>query len=233
MSEEEKTVQEKDRESKVTFYDIVKNEEIKTYLEKGDKYIGTMGFTNHSLLHAQRAAKVAYTILTALNFDKRTAELARIAGYIHDIGNVVNRIDHAQSSAVIAFNILTRLGMEPREIAKVIAAIGNHDEGTGTPVNQVAAALILADKTDVRRSRVRNREASSFDIHDRVNYAVTQSDVTVLTDKTIRLDLKIDTEICSLVDYFEIFLSRMLMCKRAADFLGTTFELIINDTKLI
>ncbi|MBE5040392.1 HD domain-containing protein [Ructibacterium gallinarum] len=222
-----------ERGAGVTFYDIVKNEEIKTYLEKGDKYIGTMGYTDHSLLHAQRAAKVAYSILTALNYDKRTAELARIAGYIHDIGNVVNRIDHAQSSAVIAFHILTRLGMEPREIAKVIAAIGNHDEGTGTPVNHIAAALILADKTDVRRSRVRNREMSSFDIHDRVNYAVTQSDVSVLHDKTIRLELKIDTEICSLMDYFEIFLTRMVMCKRAADSLGTSFELIINGTKLV
>lgn len=219
-------------QSLVTFQDIVKNKEIKTYLEKGDKYLGTLGYTNHSLLHAQRAAKVAHDILTALHFDKRTAELARIAGYIHDIGNVVNRIDHAQSSAVIAFQILTRMGMEPREIAKVIAAIGNHDEGTGTPVNQVAAALILADKSDVRRSRVRNRDRSAFDIHDRVNYAVTQSDISVLDDRTIRLDLKIDTEICSLMDYFEIFLTRMAMCKRAADFLGTSFELVINGTKL-
>ncbi len=222
-----------EEEKLVTFQDIVKNAEIKTYLEKGNKYIGTLGYTDHSLLHAQRAAKVAHMIMTALNFDKRTAELARIAGYIHDIGNVVNRIDHAQSSAVIAFNILTRLGMEPNEIAKVIAAIGNHDEGTGTPVNQIAAALIIADKTDVRRSRVRTRDQMAFDIHDRVNYAATQSDVTVLADKTIRLDLKIDAEICSLIDYFEIFLARMLMCRRAADFLGTKFELIINDTKLI
>lgn len=216
----------------VTFQDIVKNKEIKTYLEMGDKYLGTLGLTNHSLLHAQRAAKVAHDILTALHFDKRTAELARIAGYIHDIGNVVNRIDHAQSSAVIAFGILTRMGMEPREIAKVIAAIGNHDEGTGTPVNQVAAALILADKSDVRRSRVRNRDRSAFDIHDRVNYAVTQSDIAVCSDKVIRLELAIDNEICSVMDYFEIFLTRMAMCKRAADFLGTGFELFINDTKL-
>lgn len=217
----------------VTFQDIVKNAEIKTYLEKGDKYIGTLGITDHSLLHAQRAAKVAHLILTALNFDKRTAELARIAGYMHDIGNVINRIDHAQSSAVLSFNILTRLGMEPKEIAKIVAAIGNHDEGTGAPVNQIAAALILADKTDVRRSRVRTRDKLAFDIHDRVNYAATKSDVTVLADKTIRLELEIDINICSLIDYFEIFLTRMLMCRRAADFLGTKFELIINDTKLI
>lgn len=217
----------------VTFQDIVKNSEIKTYLEKGDKYIGTMGYTDHSLLHAQRAAKIAHMILTSLNFDKRTAELARIAGYMHDIGNVVNRVDHAQSSAVIAFNILTRLGMSPNEIAKIVAAIGNHDEGTGTPVNQIAAALILADKTDVRRNRVRNREAVEFDIHDRVNFAATQAEVSVLKDKTICLDLKIDTEICSLMDYFEIFSTRMLMSRRAADFLGAKFSLIINDTKII
>lgn len=217
----------------VTFQDIVKNSEIKTYLEKGDKYIGTMGYTDHSLLHAQRAAKIAHMILTSLNFDKRTAELARIAGYMHDIGNVVNRVDHAQSSAVIAFNILTRLGMAPNEIAKIVAAIGNHDEGTGTPVNQIAAALILADKTDVRRNRVRNREAVEFDIHDRVNFAATQAEVSVLKDKTICLDLKIDTEICSLMDYFEIFSTRMLMSRRAADFLGAKFSLIINDTKII
>ncbi len=217
----------------VTFQDIVKNSEIKTYLEKGDKYIGTLGYTDHSLLHAQRAAKIAHMILTSLNFDKRTAELARIAGYMHDIGNVVNRVDHAQSSAVIAFNILTRLGMSPNEIAKIVAAIGNHDEGTGTPVNQIAAALILADKTDVRRSRVRNRDTAEFDIHDRVNYAATQADVSVLPNKTICLDLKIDTEICSLMDYFEIFSTRMLMSRRAADFLGAKFSLIINDTKII
>ena len=226
MSDENKT-----KQPQVTFQTIVKNSEIKTYLEKGDKYIGTMGYTNHSLLHVQRTAKVAYQILTELNFDKRTAELARIAGYMHDIGNVINRVDHAQSSALISFNILTRLGMEPNEIAKVIAAIGNHDEGTGAPVNPIAAALILADKTDVRRSRVRNRDMTAFDIHDRVNYAATNSDVDVLGNKAIRLTLKIDTSLCSIMDYFEIFLGRMLMCKKAADFLGTSFELIINDTK--
>lgn len=217
----------------VTFQDIVKNDEIKTYLEKGNKYIGTLGFTDHSLLHAQRAAKIAHMILTSLGFDKRTAELARIAGYMHDIGNVINRVEHAQSGAVIAFNILTRLGMEPREIAKIVAAIGNHDEGTGTPVNQIAAALIIADKTDVRRSRVRAREPLNFDIHDRVNYAATEANVEVMPDKIIRLDLKIDTELCSIMDYFEIFLARMLMSRRAADFLGCKFELLINDIKLI
>lgn len=217
----------------VTFEDIRNNAEIRTYIEKGNENLGVLGFTKHSIGHATKVSDMAARILEELNYDARTVELARIAGYMHDIGNCVNRTDHAHSGAIMAMTILRSMGMDAKEIATVMAAIGNHDEKTGTVVDAVSAALILADKTDVRRSRVRNREASSFDIHDRVNYAVTQSDVTVLTDKTIRLDLKIDTEICSLVDYFEIFLSRMLMCKRAADFLGTTFELIINDTKLI
>ena len=163
-----KNIQEE--EHLITFQDIVKDKEIKTYLEMGDKYLGTLGYTNHSLLHAQRVAKIAHMILISLNYDRRTAELARIAGYIHDIGNVINRADHAQSSAMMAFNILTRMGTAPLEIAKVIGAIGNHDEGTGIPVNSLASALIIADKTDVRRSRVKTRDNKDFDIHDRVNY---------------------------------------------------------------
>ena len=224
MSEEKKLV---------TYQDIIKNEEIKTYLEKGNKYIGTLGYTEHSMVHCQKVAKVANDILKSLGYDARTAELARIAGLMHDIGNVVNRVDHAQTGAFIAFEILTRLGMEPREIAKVISAIGNHDEGTGTAVNQISAALILADKTDVRRSRVRNFDRSKFDIHDRVNYAVERSKTAVLEGRVISLDMSIDTEICSIMDYFEIFSTRMIMCRRAADFLNAKFELIINGTKII
>ncbi|MCI5892196.1 MAG: HD domain-containing protein [Clostridiales bacterium] len=219
-------------EKKITFQDIVKNKEIKTYLEFGDKYLGTLGYTNHSLLHAQRVAKIANMILLSLSYDKRTAELARIAGYMHDIGNVINRADHAQSSAMMAFNILIRLGMAPAEISKIIAAIGNHDEGTGLPVNALAAALIIADKTDVRRSRVKTRDPNDFDIHDRVNYAAEVSEVTV-DDRVIKLKLKIDTEISSVSDYFEIFLTRMLMCKRAAESLDAKFELDINEIKLM
>lgn len=218
--------------NKITFQDIVKNKEIKTYLEYGDKYLGTLGYTNHSLLHAQRVAKIANMILLSLGYDKRTAELARIAGYMHDLGNVINRADHAQSSAMIAFNILTRLGVSPSEISKIIAAIGNHDEGTGLPVNAVAASLIIADKTDVRRSRVRNRDTGNFDIHDRVNYAAEVSEVTV-EERIIRLKLKIDTEISSVSDYFEIFMMRMLMCRRAAESLDASFELYVNDVKLM
>lgn len=220
-------------ENTVTFQDILQNEEIRMYLEKGDKYIGTMGFTEHSMVHSQRVAKVAYEILLALKYDVRTAELARIAGFMHDIGNVVNRIDHAQTGALMAYNILVRMGMSPREISKVIAAIGNHDEGTGTAVNQISAALILSDKTDVRRSRVRNKDFSKFDIHDRVNYAVEHSKVSVLEERVIQLELKIDTEICSLIDYFEIFLNRMIMCRRAADFLNGKFRLLINGAKMV
>lgn len=221
-----------DEKKLITFHDIVKNKEIKTYLEKGDKYLGTLGYTNHSLLHAQRVAKVAHNILTAFGYDKRTAELGRIAGYMHDIGNVVNRMDHAQTSAVMAFSILTRLGMDPNEIAKIIAAIGNHDEGSGTPVNQLASALIIADKTDVRRSRVKNRDYSTFDIHDRVNYAAVETDVHI-NNRKITLDLKIDTDICPVSEYFEIFLGRMVMCKKAAEAINGVFELMINDTKLM
>lgn len=216
----------------ITFQDIVKNKEIKTYLEMGDKYLGTMGYTNHSLLHAQRVAKIANMILLSLNYDKRSAELARIAGYVHDIGNVINRENHAQSSAMMAFNILVRLGMSPHEISKIIAAVGNHDEGTGIPVNVQAAALIIADKTDVRRSRVRKRYDENFDIHDRVNYAAVVSDVTV-EDRVIKLNLEIDTQISSVSDYFEIFLLRMLMCRRAAESLDAVFVLYVNGIKLM
>lgn len=219
-------------EKKITFQDIVKNKEVKTYLEFGDKYLGTLGYTNHSLLHAQRVAKIANTILLSLNYDKRTAELARIAGYMHDLGNVINRANHAQSSAMMAFNILVRLGMPSAEIAKIIAAIGNHDEGTGVPVNALAAALIIADKTDVRRSRVKKREPKDFDIHDRVNYAAEVSEVTI-EDRVIRLKLKINTEISTVSDYFEIFLTRMIMCRRAAEMLDAKFELNVNDVKLM
>jgi len=225
MSEKEKEL--------VTYQDIIKSEEVKMYLEKGNKYLGKLGYTEHSMVHCQKVAKVANDILKALGYDARTAELARIAGLMHDIGNVVNRVDHAQSGAFMAFSILTRMGMEPREIAKVISAIGNHDERTGVAVNQISAALILADKSDVRRSRVRNIDRSTFDIHDRVNYAVERSSIEVLEGRIISLDLDIDTEICSIMDYFEIFSTRMIMCRRAADFLNAKFELIINGTKII
>lgn len=219
----------------VTYEEIVADSEIRTYIEKGDRHIGTMGYTEHSFAHVKRVSKIAADILTKLgDSNERVIELARIAGYMHDIGNVVNRIDHAQTGAIMAFQLLSRMNMSPSEIASVAAAIGNHDEETGTAVNSISAALILADKTDVRRSRVRNRDRSTFDIHDRVNFAVENSETLTIPDKRIiRLILKIDTDICSLMDYFEIFLTRMMMCRRAADFLNATFELVINGTKLM
>lgn len=161
-------------------------------------------------------------------------ELAKIAGYIHDIGNMINREDHAQTGAVLCFNILTRLGMDSLEIATVVSAVGNHDEGVGSPINPVSAAIILSDKTDVRRSRVRNTDFATFDIHDRVNYAVRKGSVKICgEEKIIELDLTIDTSICPLMEYFEIFISRMILCRKAADFLSAKFTLTINGTKML
>jgi len=177
---------------------------------------------------------MAAYILTTLGYSEKDVELAKIAGYLHDIGNLVNRIDHSQSGAVMAFRILTDLGMPPEDVATVVTAIGNHDEGTGVPVNPISAALILADKTDVRRTRVRNTDLPSFDIHDRVNYSVEQSQLSIDDDKTgITLRLKIDTHYSSVMDYFEIFLGRMIMCRKAAEKLSLSFSLVINDQQVI
>jgi metal-dependent HD superfamily phosphatase/phosphodiesterase len=179
-------------------------------------------------------AETAGYILLALGYDARTAELAKIAGYLHDIGNLVNRKDHSQSGAVMAWSILNDMGCDPAEVATIVTAIGNHDEGTGVPVNAVAAAMILADKADVRRSRVRNTDLSTFDIHDRVNYSVTRSSLKINENKTqITLTLSVDTEFGSVMDYFEIFLQRMLLCRKAAEKLGLQFKLIINEQQLI
>lgn len=176
---------------------------------------------------------MASKILLTLGYSERDAELARIAGYLHDIGNVVNRTDHAQSGAVMAFRILDKMGADPEDIATIITAIGNHDESTAYPVNPIAAALILADKTDVRSSRVRNQDIANFDIHDRVNYSVKKSRVEIVKDSHIQLSLKIDTNICAVMDYFEIFLNRMVLCRKAAEKLGIEFWLIINSQRLI
>lgn len=220
--------------AEITFKDIKNNEEIRTYIQMGDNLLGILGFTEHAFAHVGKIAETAAHILMELGYSEREAELARIAAFMHDIGNAVNRVDHAQTGAIMAFNILTRVGMKPEEISLIISAIGNHDEGTGAPINVVSAALILADKTDVRRSRVRNQDFATFDIHDRVNYAVESSKVIVDSDiKSVLLDLTIDTEICSLMEYFEIFLARMMLCRKAAEFLGTRFELMMNGTKLL
>ncbi len=218
----------------ITFEEIKNNEHIKTYIKKADESLIALGYTEHSFAHVTKVSEMAKDILLKLGYSKREAELAQIAGYLHDIGNVINRVDHAQSGAVMAFRILDKLGAEPEEIATIITAIGNHDEGTAVAVNPVAAALILADKTDVRRSRVRNSDLSTFDIHDRVNYAVEESSTTISEDKkAIILNLKINTEISSVMDYFEIFLDRMLLCRKAAEKLNIKFQLIINSQILL
>jgi len=218
----------------VTFEDIRTSAEIRTYITQADASLIALGFTEHSFAHVTRCAQVAADILTRLGYPEREIELARIAAFMHDIGNVINRSDHAQSGAVMAFRILDNMGMPPAEVATVITAIGNHDEHTAFPVNAVAAALILADKTDVRRSRVRNQDFINFDIHDRVNYAVEHSDVVLDTQAgTITLTLTINTQVCAVMDYFEIFLQRMLLCRKAAEFFKLSFRLEINGQILL
>ncbi|MEG0897109.1 MAG: HD domain-containing protein [Ruthenibacterium sp.] len=218
----------------ITANDVKQNAQIKTYIEKADETLVALGFTEHSYAHVTRVAHFAEKVLADLGYPPRTCELAWIAGYMHDIGNVINRIDHAQSGAVMAFRILDKLGMDASEIATVCSAIGNHDESTAFPVNAVAAALILADKTDVRRSRVRNQAHASFDIHDRVNYAVEKA-TTMLTEdhKAVVLSLTIDTEMSPVMDYFEIFLDRMLLCRKAAEKLGLAFKLVVNGQNVM
>lgn len=192
------------------------------------------GYTEHSLRHIAIVSERAGRILKELGYDERTVELAQIAGYLHDIGNCVNRVDHAHSGAIIAYNILKEMGMDIKERTEIMMAIGNHDENTGTAVSDISAAIILADKSDVHRTRVRNKNMSTFDIHDRVNYAVTDAELDLDSEKRIiRLNLTIDTNICPVLDYFEIFMQRTMMSKYAAKYLNIWFELIINDTKLL
>ena len=218
----------------ITFEDIKSNEAIKTYITRADESLKALGYTEHSFAHVMKVAESAAYILKTLGYSEREIELARIAGYLHDIGNLVNRVDHSQSGALMAFRILDNLDMDAYELAEVVTAIGNHDEGTGVAVNPVSAALILADKTDVRRSRVRNADATKFDIHDRVNYSVESSELDISEDKSqIRLSLQIDTAISSVMDYFEIFLGRMVMCRNAAEKLGMRFKLVINGQQLL
>lgn len=218
----------------LTYESIRENEAIKKYITAADESLKALGFTEHSFAHVGRTAEAASYILTTLGYDGHTVELAKIAAYLHDIGNLVNRIEHSQSGAVMAFRILDNMGMPAEDIATIVTAIGNHDEGTGVPVNAVSAALIIADKSDVRRTRVRNSDFATFDIHDRVNYSVESSKLSISEDKSeIRLDLKINTKISSLMDYFEIFLGRMMLCRKAADKLSMSFKLVINDQQFI
>ena len=218
----------------ITFEEIKKDPGIRTYIQKADESLINLGFTEHSFAHVGLVAANSKYILETLGYTPREVELVQIAAYLHDIGNLVNRIDHSQSGAVMAFRLLDHLHMDPLDIAEVVTAIGNHDEGTGTPVSPMAAALILADKSDVRRSRVRNKEHQSFDIHDRVNYSVKKSVLKINEEHTlIKLKLSVDTKYGSVMDYFEIFMGRMLLCRKAAEKLGLQFKLMINEQQLI
>ena len=218
----------------ITFEEIKHNEEVRTYISRADESLIALGYTEHSFAHVTKVAETAKYILETLGYSRHDVELVQIAAFLHDIGNLINRIDHSQSGAVMAFRILEKLGMKAEDIALIVTAIGNHDEGPGVAVNPIAAALILADKSDVCRTSVRNSDPATFDIHDRVNYSVKKSTVKINEEKTlIKLKLNVDTRYGSIMDYFEIFLGRMVMCRKAAERLGLEFKLIINEQQLI
>ncbi len=218
----------------LTFADIKNNAAIKEYIRKADESLVALGYTEHSFAHVGNVAANTQYILSTLGFGEHDIELAKIAAYMHDIGNLVNRVDHSQSGAIMSFRILDKMGMQAEDIATVVTAIGNHDEGTGVPVNPIAAALILADKSDVRRSRVRNHDVSTFDIHDRVNYSAVSSKLHINNERdTIVLSIEIDTKYSSVMEYFEIFLARMILCRKAAEKLGLSFHLTINNQRLL
>ena len=218
----------------ITYNQLKKNEEIRTYITMADRSLAALGYTEHSFAHVGRVAETAGFLLDITGHSVHEVELVKIAGFLHDIGNVVNRVDHSQSGAVMAFQLLRGMDIAPMDLATIVTAIGNHDEGTGVPVDDLSAALIIADKSDVRRSRVRNQDPASFDIHDRVNYSVERSELKLNEEKTsVRLELQIDTQYCSIMDYFEIFLGRMTLCRRAAEKLGLRFRLVINGQILL
>lgn len=218
----------------VTLEDIKHDEEVRCLIVSANDHLGAIGFTEHSFRHIQLVSNRAKDILLSLNYPERTAELAAISGFLHDIGNVITREDHARLGALLAKDILKRFKMPMHEIATILGAIGNHDEHQGVIVNDVTAALVLADKSDAHRSRVRNKDFATFDIHDRVNYAVTQADLEIdKKNRIVTLKLEIDQEICPVLEYFEIFMVRMLMCRRAADFLNSTFAIVINGHQML
>ena len=218
----------------ITLNDVRKNEEVEALIKGAQKQLDGLGYTEHSHRHISIVSKRAGDILKELSYPERTVELARIAGYLHDIGNCVNRTDHAHSGAIMAYNILIDMGMPVEERTEIMMAIGNHDENTGTAISDISAALILADKSDVHRDRVTNQNLSTFDIHDRVNYAVTNAELNIDSkERKVVLNLKIDTKLCPVLDYFEIFMDRTMMSKYAAKYLKIWFELVINGTKLL
>ena len=218
----------------ITFLDIKNSEEINHLIENSQKQLDALGYTEHATRHINIVSSRAAKLLEDLGYDEHRVELARIAGYMHDIGNVVNRTGHAHSGAMLAYEILKEMGMNIDDRTEIMMAIGNHDEATGTAVSDISAALILADKSDVHRDRVRNQNKSNFDKHDKVNYAVTNANFTLnKIERKVTLDLTIDTKICPVLDYFEIFMERTMMSKYAAKYLNLWFELIINGTKLL
>ncbi|MEI3395272.1 MAG: HD domain-containing protein [Clostridia bacterium] len=218
----------------ITLKDVKENQELDALIRGAQKQLNAIGYTEHGHRHISIVSKRAGDILEKLGYPERIVELARIAGYMHDIGNCVNRVDHAHSGAIMAYNILKEMGMPVDERTEIMMAIGNHDENTGTAISDISAALILADKSDVHRDRVVNKNLSTFDIHDRVNYAVTNADLEIdEKERKIILNLKIDTQICPVLDYFEIFMQRTMMSKYAAKYLKVWFELVINGTKLL
>ena len=213
---------------------IRQSDAIKLYIQRADESLAALGFTEHSFAHVTRVAETVKYILETLGYSEHDVEMGMVAAYLHDIGNLINRSEHSQSGAIMAFRILDEMGMPAEDVATIVTAIGNHDEGTGVPVNAIAAALILADKSDVRRSRVRNQDQQTFDIHDRVNYSVEKSVLKINQEHSlIKLKLSVDTHYSSVMDYFEIFLQRMIMCRKAAEKLGMTFKLMINEQSLI
>ncbi len=218
----------------VTYEDVKNNIEVQELMRNAQKQLDVLGYTEHSLRHVSLVAERAGEVLRILGYDEHRIELAKIAGYMHDIGNSVNRVDHAHSGAILAYQILKDLGMDVSDRTEIMMAIGNHDENTGTAVSDISAALILADKSDAHRSRVSKTDKSLFDKHDEVNYAVTHSELKIdVEERKAILNLTIDTKICPVIDYFEIFMERTKMSKRAARYLGLWFELIINDTNLL
>jgi len=218
----------------ITVAELKQDHEVRVYLGSGTEYLSRLGFTEHGHRHASLVSGFARSVLEKLDFDERDCELAGIAGYLHDMANMINRYNHGGTGALMAYNILHRLDMPPEEIAPVVSAIGNHEEERGNAINHVAAALILADKSDVHRSRVTNRDFAKFEIHDRVNYAAESSELLIDKEQqTITLKLTINTDICPVMEYFEIFLERMIMCRRAAEFLHCRFKLVINENELL
>lgn len=218
----------------ISYEEIKKNQEIRAYIQGADESLKALGFTEHSFAHVEKVAVRAGYLLETLGYSAHQVELVKIAAFLHDIGNLVNRIEHSQTGGIMAFSLLRELGMNPGDISQVVSAIGNHDEGTGVPVNPIAAALILADKSDVRRSRVRNQDVASFDIHDRVNFSVERGDLVVYPrEKEIVLDLTVDTHYSSVMDYFEIFLERMILCRKAAEVLGLQFKMVMNGQSIL